>query len=101
MRTPGPRRDEFRPEGDEQQESQGLDFVHEQADRFQARRIGPMSVLENHPHRRFAGNPFDPAGQRCKRSLPPLMRGEVQCGIAAVVRKGQHLGQKRGVLVQH
>jgi hypothetical protein len=29
MRAPDPRRDEFRPVGDEQQESQGLDLVHE------------------------------------------------------------------------
>ena len=100
MRTPDPRRGEFRPEGHEQQNPEGVDLVDEPAEHFQARRIGPLRVLEDHQDRGLARNRLDPADQRFKRLLPALLRGEVQRGMAAVVRQRKHLGEKRGVLAR-
>ena len=45
-----------------------------------------MRILENEQDRRPARDHLDPARQSLHRFLPPLRRGEVQIGIAAVVR---------------
>ena len=57
-----------------------------------------MRVLDDDQDRRPARDRLDAPGQSLHRLPPPLGRGEVQLGIAAVVRQRQHLGDKRGVL---
>ena len=51
MRLSHPRRVELGTECDDQQYRKGFNPVHDPAERFQARRIDPMRILENHQHR--------------------------------------------------
>jgi len=93
MRPPDPRRGELRPEGHEQQNPERVDLVHQPAEHFQARRIGPMRVLEDHQDRRVARDHLGLADQRFHRLLPALRWRKFKGGITAVVRQRQHLGQ--------
>ena len=38
-------------------------------------------------------------GQGFQRSLPALLRGKIEHGIASIVRERQHLGKERGILL--
>src|SRR5262249_42153158 len=51
MRLSDPGRHKFRPEHNEQQNAKGRDSIYNTAEGFQTRRIGPMSVLEDHQNR--------------------------------------------------
>ena len=51
MRSSNPGRLEFRPERHDQQHAKVRDLVHRLAESFQARRIGPVRILDNHQHR--------------------------------------------------
>ena len=57
-----------------------------------------MGVLEDHQDRRFARDRLDLVDQRLHRSLPARLRRELEDGVAAVSRQGQHVGEKRGIL---
>ena len=48
---PDPGRVELRPESHDQKCAKGPDAVHDAAQRFEARRVRPMRVLEDHQHR--------------------------------------------------
>jgi hypothetical protein len=86
MRPPDPWRGEFRSEGDQQQHPERIDLVDEPAEQFQARRIGPVGVLEDHQDRRVKRDRFDLADQCFHRLLPALLRRKFNGGITAVVR---------------
>jgi hypothetical protein len=100
MRPPDPRRLEFRPERHDQQHAKARDPVHEPAERFQARGVGPMRVLEDHQHRTLACQRFDLAIERFQRFCRRCCGAEFERGIASVVRQRQHLGEERGVLAR-
>jgi hypothetical protein len=70
----------------------------EAAERFQARGIDPMCILEDHQYRLLACQPSKLAGQDFQRSLPPPFRGQLKRGIPSIIRQRQHLGKERGVL---
>ena len=57
-----------------------------------------MCILEDHQHGRLARQRLGLCNERLHRSLPTLLRGKVEHGIASVVPKRQHLGKQRGVL---
>ena len=57
-----------------------------------------MRILEDHQHRAGAGQGFHLQDECFQRSLPALLRGELERGIASIVRQRQHLGKERGVL---
>ena len=98
VRPSDPGRLEFRPERHDQQHAKARDPVHHPAERFQAGGVGPMRILEDHQHRILARQRLHLRNQRLQRSLPALRRGQIERGIASVVRQRQHLGEKRGVL---
>jgi hypothetical protein len=50
VRLSDPRWVEFRPEGHDQQHGKDRALVHNSTEHFQARRVGPMRILENHQH---------------------------------------------------
>jgi hypothetical protein len=50
MRPSYPRRLKFWPVGDNQQHAKGPYSVHRATDRFQARGVDPMCILEHHQH---------------------------------------------------
>jgi hypothetical protein len=54
MRLSHPRRVELGTERDDQQYRKGFNSVHRPAERFQARGVGPMCILEDHQHRSLA-----------------------------------------------
>src|SRR5215469_6620319 len=57
-----------------------------------------MRILEDHQHRTGAGQSFHLSGECLQRSLPALLRSELDRGIASVVRQRQHRGKEGSVL---
>ena len=51
VRLSDPRRVELRPERHDQQRPKGPNPIHHPAERFKARRVDPLRVLEDHQHR--------------------------------------------------
>src|SRR4029077_18837468 len=64
MRLSDPRRDKFRPEGNEQQCAQSRNPVHNTTKYFQARRVSPVRILEDHQNRIFQRKRFYMRNQR-------------------------------------
>ena len=98
VRPSDPGRLEFRPEGHDQQHGKGSNPVHRPTKRFQARGVGPMRILEDHQHRILPRQRFHLGSERFQRSLSPLLWGQIERGIASVVRQRQHFGKERGIL---
>ena len=98
MRLSHPRRVELGTERDDQQYRKGFNPVHDPTEHFQARRIDPMRILEDHQHRLQAGQFRELRRQRFQRSLPALLRGQVERGIPSIVWERQHLGEECGIL---
>jgi hypothetical protein len=57
-----------------------------------------MRILEDHQHRRGVGQGFHLQDECLQRSLPALLRGKLDCGVAPIMRQRKHLGKERGVL---
>ena len=74
MRPSDPRRLELRSERHDQQHAKGCDPVHGPTERFQARGVDPMRILENHQHRIGARQRLHLCSERFQRSLPALLR---------------------------
>jgi hypothetical protein len=84
--TCDPRRLEFWSERYDQQRSKCPNPVHAPTEDFQACRVGPMRILEDHQDGILLCQGLDLGNERLQRSLPPLFRGEVEHGIASIVR---------------
>ena len=98
MRLSHPRRVELGAESYDEQRRKSFNPVHRPAERFEARRIDPMRILEDHQHRLLACQSRKLRRQRLQRSLPALLRGQFERGIASIIRQRQHLGKERGIL---
>ena len=73
-----PGRREFGPEGDKQQGAQAADPVQQPAERLEARRVGPVGVLEDHQ-----GPGWRDSASICARARPTfsaLLRSESSAG---------------------
>jgi hypothetical protein len=57
-----------------------------------------MRILEDHQHRIGARQRLQLRNKRCQRSLPALLRGEVERRIASIIRQRQHLSKQCGML---
>jgi hypothetical protein len=57
-----------------------------------------MRVLEDHQHRIMPGQRFHRGNKGLQRSLPALLGGQIERGIAAIVRQRQHLGKECRIL---
>ena len=75
MRLSDPGRLEFWPERYDQQHAKSPNPVHSPPEHFQARRVGPMRILENLQHRALARQRFQLRSERFQRFLPALLRG--------------------------
>ena len=95
---PGPRREEFRPEAYDQQRAKRPDAVHDAVQRFEARGVRPLRVLEDHQHRVDASSRLQLRHERLQGSLPAQRRRKVDRRVASVVLQGHHLGDERCVL---
>src|SRR5580693_1084678 len=98
MRLSHPRRVELGAERHDEQRRKRFNPVHGPAEHLQARGVDPVQVLEDHQHRLLACQPRELRHQRFQRSLPSLLRGQLERGIASVIRKRQHLGEECGIL---
>jgi hypothetical protein len=59
VRLPDPGRHVFRPKCHDEQDAKLRDPVDRPPERFQARRVAPMRVLEDHQHRTLPGERLD------------------------------------------
>jgi hypothetical protein len=75
MGPTNPRRLELRSIGDNQQHSECSQPIHRAPNRFQARWVNPMHVLENHQHRLGSRQRLQLRGKRLQGLLPPLLWG--------------------------
>ena len=98
MRLSHPRCVELGAESYDQQHVKGCDPVHRPAEHFQARRIDPMRILEDHQHRIVACQSRKLRHQRFERSLPALFRGQIERRMSSIIRQRQHLRKQRGIL---
>ena len=98
MRPSNPRRVELGAESYDEQHRKGFNSVHRPTERFQARGVDPMRILEDHQHRLLSSQSRELCRQGFQRSLSALLRGQVERGIASIVRQRQHLGKERRVL---
>ena len=80
VRPSDPGRFELRPERHDQQHAKARDPVHRPTERFQARGVGPMRVLEDHQHRTLARQRLHLRNERLQRSLPALRRVRSSAG---------------------
>ena len=99
MRPSNPRRLELGPESYDQQHGKVSIRSTARPNSFQARRIDPMRVLEDHQHRTFACKRLDLRRERFQRFLPTLLRCQFERGITSIIRQRQHFGKERGVLM--
>ena len=76
-RLSDPGRRKFRPERNEQQNAKGRNSVYNSADDFQARRVGPMRILEDHQNWTLSCQRFHLGNERLQSSLSALLWGEV------------------------
>ncbi len=98
MRLSHPRRVELGAERHDEQRRKRFNPVHGPAEHLQARRVDPVHILEDHQHRLPACQPRELRHQRFQRSLPALFRGQLERGIASIIRQRQHLGEECGIL---
>ena len=99
VRPSDPGRLELWPERHDQQHAEGLRIRSTtRPNSFQARGVGPMRILEDHQHRILPRQRLHLRNERFQRSLPALLRGQIERGIASVVRQRQHLGKQCRVL---
>ncbi len=59
-----------------------------------------MGILEDHQHRALTRQSLDLRNERLQRSLPLLLRGQTERGVAAIVGKRQHIGKQRDVVAR-
>ena len=98
MRLANPRRIELGAKSYDEQRRKGLNSIHGPTERFQARGVGPMRVLEDHQHWLLACQSDKLCGQGFQRFLSALLRSKFERGIASIARQRQHLGKQRGIL---
>ena len=98
LRLPNPGRRVFRPKGHDEQDAKPGDAVDRSSERFQARGVAPMRVLEDHQHRTLPGERLDLREQRIESSLAALFRRQRQDRIPPVIGEREHFGEQPGVL---
>jgi hypothetical protein len=74
MRPSDPGRLKFWPEGNEQQDAKTRDPVDYSAECFQACRVGPMRILEDHQNRILQRQSFHLRDERLQSTLTALLR---------------------------
>jgi hypothetical protein len=74
LRLPHPLRVELRAEGHDQQHRKRSDSIDRPAERFQARRIDPMRIFNDHQHWSLVRQSHELRHQSFQRCLPSLLR---------------------------
>ena len=94
-----PRRLELWTERHDQQHREGANPIDDATERFQARGVSPMRVLEDHQRRFLTRQCLQPRGESFQCFLPALLWVHVERGITPVVRQRQHLGEQCCILL--
>ena len=94
MRPSSPRRVELGAESYNEQHRKGFNSVPRPTERFQARGVGPMRILEYHKHWILPSERFHLGNERSQRSLPAVLGAQIEFRIAPVDRQRQHLGKQ-------
>ena len=79
MRLAQPRRIELGAERHDEQNGKGSDPVHRPAERFQARGVDPMGILQDHQHRVLSSH--NPAS--CGDVSASSVYSQRRCGISS------------------
>jgi hypothetical protein len=98
VRLSDPGRVEFRSECHDQQRAKAPNAVHRPAERFEARRVNPLRILEDHQNWTGARQSLDLRNERLLRSLPALLRGQLDLRVASIVRQRQHVRKEGDIL---
>ena len=98
VRPSDPGRAEFRPESDKQQEPVALGPVHRPGEQFEAGRIGPMRIFENHQHGIDPHQHLEVRTKRFQRFLTTELRLNFNRRVASIVGQRQHFGKQRRIL---
>ena len=98
VRPSDPGRAEFRPERNKQQQPVARGQFHRPGEKFEAGRIGPMRILENHQHGIDPRQRLDVRTKRFQRLLTTELRLDLNRGVASVVGQRQHFGKQRRIL---
>jgi hypothetical protein len=94
VRPSDPGRLELWTERHNQQHRKGANPIDDPTERFQARGVGPVRVLEDHQQGALPRQCLHLRGERFQRFLPALLWFQVERRITSVVQERQHLGEQ-------
>ena len=95
VQPPDPGRSELRPERNDQQCAKARDPVHRPIEHFQAGWV--VQCTSSKIISTGLWRSSDVRNERLECSLPALRPGQIERGIASVVRQRKHFGEQRGV----
>src|ERR1700730_8434805 len=98
MRLSYPRCVQLWAESYDEQHVKGCDPVHRPAEHFEALRIDPMRILEDHQHGILACQSRELRHQCFERSLPALFRGQIERRVSCIILERQPFLYERGIL---
>ncbi len=99
MRLSNPRRLEFWPICNDQQNIKGAYVVHHHsAKRLKTCGIGPVGIFKDNQRRTLASQRLDLRCECFKYSLASSMWGQLEHWITSIVRERQHFGKQRHIL---
>ena len=85
MRLSDPGRLELRPERLDQQHGKVRNLVYPATECFQARRVAPVCILDDHQYGAGARQGFQLYAECLQRFLPTLFRSKLQSWVASIV----------------
>ncbi len=85
MRLADSGRRKFRPERNEQQNAEGHNQIDYSAENFQARRVRPLRVLEDHQNWISPRQRLHLREERLQSSLSALLRSKVERRIPSII----------------
>ena len=89
---------ELWPKRHNQEHTEGLYLINDATEQFEAGGVGPMCILKNHQQLVLARQGRNLGNECFERSLPTLLRCQVEHRVAAVVGQRQHVGKECGVV---
>jgi hypothetical protein len=87
MRLSSPRRGELGAESYDEQHWKSFNLVHRSIEHFQARRIDPVCIFDDHQHRSLSSQSRELCRQGFQRSLSALLGGQIEGWMTSIIRQ--------------